>query len=107
MESLEEITLFIERETFELSTKLSHHDESKIIIAMPDYILSIWINWMRSKVSGFVSNADADPDANHSNIRFAGYLIQSHYRDEVIVFYKDYHKNPKLFEPKIYTIKYS
>lgn len=35
-----------------------------------------------------------------------GAKIQPHFKNEVVVFYADYYKNPELFKPKILEVEF-
>lgn len=95
--TIEEITSFIGRESFELKAKLKHEDSNKVVVAIPDWLFSIFKYYYNINVSGL-------PELEGSLSYFYGCRIQPHFKDEVVVFYQDYHLDPKLFEPKIYTI---
>lgn len=94
-EELDKITDFIERETYKMKYSKGNIMPSNILILMPNWLLRDFRT--RYKVNIFSSDDDL-PTA------FFGHTIQSHYKDEVVIYYKDYHFNPKLFEPVIYTI---
>lgn len=96
-ETLNEITIFIGEELFELKSKLKHQDIDKVVITMPDWLLQIFKAYFRTTVS-------YSEEEKLLESFFYGSRVQPHFKNEVVIFYRDYHMNPKLFEPKIYAI---
>lgn len=96
-EVLEEIATFIGEELFRLKGKLQYLDIDKTVVSMPDWLLQMFQAYFRTTVS---YSERQELLASH----FYGSKIQSHFKNEVVVFYRDYHMNPELFEPKIYII---
>lgn len=99
-EELQEITDFIQTEQLRLKELLRHSSVDSITILMPNWLVQTF------KYHFYTNVKSVDPILNSagSTDYFFGCEVKPHYKDEVVVFYKDYHINPKFLEPKIYTI---
>ena len=94
-EKLDKIASFIAEESMRFK---SITNDENIFVCMPYWLFTCFMFYHRKHVS-------RPEEARESDATFCGCKIQFHYKNEVIVFYKDYHKSPKLFEPKVYLIK--
>ena len=72
---------------------------NELIISMPNWLQQL-LHWR--PITNYL---DCNASILLENSKYADIKIQPHYRDEVVVFLKDYHRYPKNLFPVIYTIK--
>lgn len=95
-QKLDEITSFIQEKSYTLQGD-NNIERETIYVAMPYWLFQLFCSYFRSIYSHTIKEED-------SNIFFFGCKVQFHFKNEVVVFYRDLYRNPELFEPKIYTI---
>lgn len=93
---IEKVELFIRESAFELRTvESTSADEIKIL--MPDWFLQTLITYYRSLLT-INFKSEETPS-------FFGYKIETHYKDEVVVFHKQYYRNREDLKPRILPIE--
>jgi len=95
-QKLDEITSFIGEESNTLQ-EANNVEREAIYVAMPYWLFQLFCSYFRTICSHSIKEED-------SNIFFFGCKVQFHFKNEVVVFYRDFCRNSELFEPKIYTI---
>ncbi len=72
----------------------------ELIISLP--------NWLQMILRSYpmVNYVDHNAAILLTHSKYFDIQIQSHYKDEIVVFFKDYHINPGLFTPAIHTINF-
>jgi hypothetical protein len=72
----------------------------ELIISLPSWLQQLLISY---PMTNYLDHNTA-MILEHS--RYFDVKIQCHYRDEVVVFFKDYHFNPSFFKPVIRKINF-
>jgi hypothetical protein len=94
-DKLDEIIDFIGRERSILMSRINCSSQDELIVLIPEWLLNI--------LSHYISSIVSQPlDSN--TLYIYGCRVQYNYRDEIIVFYKSYHVNREVFQPRFYTI---
>ncbi|MDI1306419.1 MAG: hypothetical protein PSX42_16455 [bacterium] len=72
----------------------------ELIISLP--------NWLKFILRSYpmVNYVDHNTAIMLEHTKYFDIKIQSHYKDEVVVFFQDYHINPSFFTPAIHIINF-
>jgi hypothetical protein len=75
---------------------------NELLITMPNWLKHI----LRSYPMQYAVPSDLEPVQLYEINKYFDIELQLHYKDEVVVFFKDYHVNPERLQPMIYEIKF-
>lgn len=72
----------------------------ELIISLP--------NWLQIILRSYpmVNYVDHNAAILLTHSKYFDIHVQSHYKDEIVVFFKDYHINPSFFTPAIHIINF-
>jgi hypothetical protein len=74
---------------------------NELLITLPNWLKHILRSYpMQIAVSSYL-----EPVQLYEINKYFDIEVQPHYKDEVVVFFKDYHVNPENLKPMIYEIK--
>jgi hypothetical protein len=96
---IEHIFRFVRDEVYKHKRQLRPYEWNKITVALPDWLAYFILDSPRVVVNDSGLPHDRYPSS------FYGVKRQPHYKDEIVVFYDDFHYNPELFKPSIYQFK--
>jgi hypothetical protein len=98
-EEMQNIYHFIRQNVYELKYLTSDH--KNIIVAIPSLVFYFFKHYPMYEYRGLDT-----PENELSENLFCGVKTQAHFNNEIVVFYTDYYRNPELFNPRIYQLKF-
>ncbi|MNR04939.1 hypothetical protein D3C85_1209370 [compost metagenome] len=97
-EEIAAIHNFIREARFDLNAMNYNSDE--LVICLP--------NWLQQLLRAYpmINYVDFETARVLDDSRYFDIQVQSHFKDEVVMFFKDYHINPSFFTPAIHVINF-
>jgi hypothetical protein len=97
---MQNIYHFIRQSVYDLKHLTNSHRDIKV--AIPSWILYLFKNYPMYEYRSLDT-----PRNQLSENLFCGIEVQPHFKNEIVVFYTDYHINPERFKPSIYEIQFT
>lgn len=95
---IDNILHFVRLKSLDLQ-KYYNIQPEKIIVAIPNWIVYVIMDAPMYKI-----NYSPYPD-KWADWTLCGVKKQPHYKDEIVVFFENYHYDPERFMPQVYEIK--